>query len=98
LERGDLAPESPSSAREPQTVEEALSALDSDLKTLDSAFRADPLTNTADCNRLCRALGSMRRSVDGVCRLAGDGDSRCRDARETFTERQQRVAGAGCGC
>lgn len=39
------------------------------------------------CALACRALGSMRRAADHVCRAAGEADPRCGRARE-------RVAGA----
>jgi hypothetical protein len=38
----------------------------------------------------------MRRSVEALCRLAGDGDARCVDARGTLARSEQRVARCGC--
>lgn len=34
------------------------------------------------CSRACRALASMERSADRLCELAGDGDGRCRSAKQ----------------
>lgn len=50
------------------------------------------------CQRLCAALGSMRRSVENVCRLTGEGDARCSGARNRLKNSEQRVTDAGCTC
>lgn len=50
------------------------------------------------CEVACRALGSMRRSADSVCRLAGAEDPRCELARGRVVKAESRVASAGCRC
>jgi len=48
------------------------------------------------CDTSCRAIVSMRRAVAVLCRLTGEEDSRCTDARRTLAESEQRVAACGC--
>ena len=48
------------------------------------------------CVSTCRAIGSMRRAVSAICRLAGDADARCEDARKTLTSSEQSVASCRC--
>lgn len=85
--------------RELTRIEDATEAFVGDRKLLDDALsgaaRAD---NASACSRVCRALGSMRRSVDAICRLAGDSDARCKDARGVLDKSGRRVEGAGCSC
>ncbi len=50
------------------------------------------------CDMACRALGSMRRSADGICRIVGQGDDRCSRARERVAQAERRVREAGCRC
>jgi hypothetical protein len=58
---------------------------------------ADKATDAADaCHSPCRAIGSMRRAVGALCRMAGDADGRCLDARRTLKESETRVAPCGC--
>ena len=51
---------------------------------------------TSPCVTPCRAIASMRRSVAALCRLSGEEDLRCVDARKTLTESEQRVVPCGC--
>ncbi len=55
----------------------------------------EPAANA--CAIPCRALASMRRAADAICRLAGNTDARCTDARQTLAANQQRLAGCPCG-
>lgn len=48
------------------------------------------------CSQSCRALSSMRRAVSALCRMTGDGDARCSDARKTLVESESRVARCHC--
>ena len=48
------------------------------------------------CGSPCRALASMRRAVDALCRMTGDADERCIDARRTLGESTSRVASCRC--
>ena len=48
------------------------------------------------CANPCRALASMRRAVDALCRIAGDGDKRCVDARQTLADNVTRTATCSC--
>lgn len=49
------------------------------------------------CASSCRAITSMRRAVTALCRMTGDEDSRCSDARKTLSESESRVAQCHCG-
>ncbi len=61
-----------------------------------SSTDADGATDV--CASSCRALASMRRSVEVLCRLAGDGDERCTKARSTLSESEARVSSRACRC
>lgn len=49
------------------------------------------------CSSSCRALSSMRRAVSALCRMTGDEDARCSDARRTLEQSESRVARCHCG-
>ena len=51
---------------------------------------------SSQCATPCRAISSMRRSVTALCRLSGEEDARCVDARKTLTESEERVVSCGC--
>src|SRR4051812_32429839 len=45
-----------------------------------------PTESSVDrCGGPCRAIESMRRAVEALCRMAGDTDKRCVDARKTLS-------------
>jgi hypothetical protein len=48
------------------------------------------------CASNCRAIASMRRAVRALCRMAGDDDTRCVEARATLAESEARLARCGC--
>ena len=84
-----------------QTVEQAQAALTRAKVELDTllspAGKAVALSSDdARCDRACKALSSMRRAADGVCRLAGEDDRRCGDARSTVSENEKRVSVCSC--
>lgn len=62
------------------------------------ASRSDAraLGDTASCRTPCQALRSMRRAVTALCRMTGEGDDRCADARRTLATNEQRVAPCAC--
>lgn len=49
------------------------------------------------CASPCRALTSMRRAVDALCRMTGEGDGRCVEARKTLADAVTRTASCKCG-
>jgi hypothetical protein len=51
---------------------------------------------TSTCETPCRAIASMRRAVSTICRLAGEEDARCTNAREVLKSNEKRVASCGC--
>jgi hypothetical protein len=50
------------------------------------------------CLSACRALASMRRSVDHLCGLTGDGDARCEGARTRVQGASERVRATCPAC
>ncbi|RYE83428.1 MAG: hypothetical protein EOO75_19350 [Myxococcales bacterium] len=49
------------------------------------------------CRDACRALSSMRRAADTVCRLAGEGDERCQSARRRVHDGEGQTGTCQCG-
>jgi len=97
-------PESPAPLlpdRKLDTLDDALASLTEDQKLLDEAL-GEPIPTAelglSACRRVCSAIGSMRRSANAICDLAGEDDPRCADARDTVEENERRVADAGCSC
>ena len=64
----------------------------------DSATRPStpPSAPPDRCGSPCRALGSMRRAVTALCRMTGNEDARCTDAKRTLRESEGRVAPCSC--
>ena len=50
------------------------------------------------CQLACRAFGSMQRSADRICAIAGESDERCRRARERVGAASARISSARCAC
>ena len=48
------------------------------------------------CAVACSAIASMKRAVDAICRMAGEGDSRCVEARKTLADDDTKVARCAC--
>ena len=49
------------------------------------------------CASPCRALASMRRAVDALCRMtAGSDDTRCRDAKRTLEDSERLIKACAC--
>jgi hypothetical protein len=81
------------------SADDASAAFERSKLALDEALSgAQQLASAGACHNACSALGSMRRSVDALCDLAGDDDSRCRDARGVLETSSRRVDQAGCRC
>lgn len=49
-----------------------------------------------DCARLCRALSSMQRAQAAICRMAGDEDARCVEAKKAVDDSLRRLAQCRC--
>jgi hypothetical protein len=71
-------------------------APEADFAEFDEASEA--LANANDCSMMCRALASMRRAADAICRISGDSSDACRTARSKAAEAARSVADAGCNC
>lgn len=48
------------------------------------------------CGSPCRALASMRRAVTALCRMTGNEDARCTDAKRTLVDSEGRIAPCAC--
>lgn len=53
-------------------------------------------TMTHRCESPCRALASMRRAVEALCRMTGEGDTKCVDARRTLADNVGKTASCKC--
>ncbi len=59
--------------------------------------RGENLSDASNaCRTPCRAIASMRRAVDALCRMAGATDARCTDAKKTLASSEAHVARCGC--
>jgi hypothetical protein len=50
----------------------------------------------SDCARMCRAFASMQRAQAALCRMAGEDDPQCVDAKKVVADSAQRVARCAC--
>ena len=48
------------------------------------------------CASPCRALASMKRAVDALCRMTGETDDRCVEAKRTLGDSTTRVSSCKC--
>jgi len=96
----------------PATVDEAKAQLERSRAQLESAgsrVESQPTVSNGgsqpkpappqvenECARICRAFDSMRRAQDAICRLAGEDDPQCADAKKVVADSAQRVARCGC--
>ena len=65
-------------------------------KKVEQPLSTGDLREGPACATACRAIGSMKRAVDAICRMAGEADPRCTDARKTLADSVERTAGCGC--
>jgi hypothetical protein len=84
-------------------AEKALDRAKSDLDGLLGGARSGPgggatplATGDPRCANACKAMGSLRRAADAVCRLAGATDARCSHAKGVVDESEKRVAACKC--
>jgi hypothetical protein len=82
--------------RDITSIEDGEQALGEDEQALAQALESGELSTL--CHQVCSAIRSMRRSVGALCELAGDGDERCRRARERLEAGERRVESSGCRC
>lgn len=50
------------------------------------------------CERVCKALSSMRRAADGICRSLSERHERCENARQRVNRAEKLVEASGCPC
>jgi hypothetical protein len=94
---------------EPQTVQEAQAQIDrarADLErgsevVVQGRTPGQPVEPTepqrADtCAQPCNAIASMRRAVTALCRMTGEDDDRCRDARMTLRSSEAKLGACAC--
>jgi hypothetical protein len=95
-----LPPSSDLGGPEPRTLEEALARLEASALELETLWRmrAGTPLDAGMCLNVCASLASLRRAAAAVCRLAGDGDDRCRRATERLRDSERRAREAGCPC
>jgi hypothetical protein len=83
-----VAPEAPSPPPPPPSTSAAGAA--------GGASASERMGAAPECVTLCRAISSMRRAVSAICRMAGEGDARCTDAKKVLQESEGRVVSCGC--
>ena len=57
-------------------------------------YSADAAMN--QCVSPCRALASMKRAVEALCRMTGEADTKCVDARKTLADNVGKTASCKC--
>jgi hypothetical protein len=60
------------------------------------ATEEGPSRASDTCQSPCRAIASMRRAVTALCRMTGDEDARCTDAKKTLADSETKLAPCGC--
>jgi hypothetical protein len=60
-----------------------------------SQYTNDAMNNS--CASPCRALASMKRAVEALCRMTGESDTKCVDARKTLADNVDKTASCKCG-
>jgi len=50
------------------------------------------------CETACKALGSMKRSQERICEIAGAAHERCEWAKQRVAAATARIEKAGCSC
>jgi hypothetical protein len=58
--------------------------------------KAEKKGSETSCQTACRAFQSLGRAASSICRLAGDGDQRCGQARQIVSQAERRVTACGC--
>ena len=58
----------------------------------------DKREEASPCETACRAVASMRRSAEAICRLSGAAHARCQHAEQRVSEAAERVERARCTC
>ncbi len=61
-----------------------------------AAQREESASKDESCGAPCRALASMKRAVESLCRMAGEEDTRCVEAKRTLSESHKRLATCRC--
>jgi hypothetical protein len=69
-----------------------------DRKPVDARKPEAQAGGTGPCSEACAALASMGRAAGSLCALAGEGDGRCKAARERVHGAEARVRSACPGC
>lgn len=97
--RADLEAPSSSPAAQATGTESQKAASDrhQDVRPSAGASAREEHGGIADaCGTPCRALASMKRAVEALCRMTGDSDDRCVDAKRTLSESSARVSSCKC--
>ena len=98
--RSRLAGGASEAADPPAAASEAAPSLEPATPSSEPGARPDSMTKqgvgNGHCSSPCRALASMRRAVTALCRMTGDTDARCVDAKRTLTYNEGRVTPCSC--
>ena len=61
-----------------------------------SVLESSPTRTEDRCGGPCRALASMRRAVTALCRMTGNDDARCVEAKHTLADSEGRISPCSC--
>lgn len=64
----------------------------------ESGSQAAPPRPSSSCETACKALGSMKRSQERICEIAGASHEKCTWAKQKLADASSRVERAGCDC
>ncbi len=106
------SPSKEAPGEEPRTAEEAQDQIDAARAIIDQSVRtegpvsadaakSDQPTVKAEqveavCAGRCKALASMKRAVDALCRMTGESEARCVSAKRTYDASSTRIADCSC--
>ncbi len=93
----DAPAPSPATPTDPVTPAEAASAPSPRAESApDQELALSSARAESPCMRACRAFASMRRASDALCRIAGEHDGRCTEARRAVRESEAKLEGCSC--
>jgi hypothetical protein len=58
--------------------------------------KADKKSGESSCQTACRAFQSLGRAAGSICRITGDKDERCSNARGVVSHAERRVTACNC--
>ncbi|HTB79084.1 MAG TPA: hypothetical protein VK762_37835, partial [Polyangiaceae bacterium] len=95
---GRGSPKKGGSKAEPVPLTTAAPKTDADKDAEKDEAKRGPGTGVESCSTACRALASLVSSAERLCKLAGENDGRCDDARARARGATARVKSSCSSC